>query len=141
MLQKIDTSDLKIQALILAPTRELAEQIFNVVNQLGMYLKVKVHLCLGGTKVLSDKQKLKEGCHVVVGTTGRVRDMMNRQFLDTTYLRMLVVDEADELLGMGFLDQINEIIKLIPPDCQICLFSATISPEIITLTKDIMNVF
>lgn len=82
---------------------------------------------------------MKEGCHVVVGTPGRVRDMMNRQFLDTTYLSMLIIDEADEMLGLGFLDQINEIIKLIPPNCQICLFSATISPEIITLTKDIMN--
>lgn len=99
-----------------------------------MYLKVKVHLCTGGTKVLVDKQKLKEGCHVVVGTPGRVRDMMNRQFLDTTYLSMLIIDEADEMLGLGFLDQINEIIKLIPPDCQIVLVSATIKPEIIALT-------
>lgn len=95
---------MKIQALILAPTRELAGQIHKVVEGLGMYLKIKAHLCTGGTKVLTDKQKLKEGCHVVVGTPGRVRDMMNRQFLDTTYLSMLIIDEADEMLGLGFLE-------------------------------------
>lgn len=139
MLQNIDTEDLKTQALILSPTRELSEQSFKVVESIGMYLKVKAHLCTGGTKVLVDKQKLKEGCHVVVGTPGRVRDMMNRQFLDTTYLSMLIIDEADEMLGLGFLDQINEIIKLIPPDCQIVLVSATIKPEIIQLTQHIMN--
>lgn len=89
---------------MLSPTRELSKQIFENVVGLGMYLKCKVHLCTGGTKVLNDKQKLKEGCHIVVGTPGRVRDMMNRQFLDTTYLNMLVIDEADEMLSLGFLE-------------------------------------
>jgi translation initiation factor 4A len=96
-------------------------------------------LCTGGTQVGDDKKKLKEGVHIVVGTPGRVRDMMNRQNLDPTYLKMLIIDEADEMLGLGFLDQINEIIKMIPPDCQIGLFSATIPPEIIKLTESIMN--
>ena len=139
MLEKIDPEDLKTQALIIAPTRELARQIKEVVEGLGLYLKLKVHLCTGGTQVIQDKRKLKEGCHIVVGTPGRVRDMMNRQFLNTNYLKMLIIDEADEMLGLGFLEQINEIIKMIPPDCQICLFSATMSPDIIKLTKDIMN--
>ena len=78
MLQNIDETDLKIQALIIAPTRELARQIFNVVNKLGLYLKVKVHLCIGGVSVLEDKKKIKEGVHIIVGTPGRIRDMMNR---------------------------------------------------------------
>lgn len=60
---------------------------------------------------------MKEGVHVIIGTPGRVRDMMNRKFLDTNHLRMFIIDEADEMLGLGFMDQINEIIKLIPPDC------------------------
>lgn len=138
-LQNIDEDDLKTQALIVAPTRELATQIADVVTKLGHYLKIKVHLCVGGTNVNEEKNKLKEGCHIVVGTPGRIRDMINRQFLSTSFLKMLIIDEADEMLGMGFLEQINEIIKMIPPDCQIALFSATISPEIIKLTKDIMN--
>lgn len=139
VLQNVDFEDLKTQALIIAPTRELAIQIFEVVKNLGVFLKAQVHLCTGGTQVAEDKKRLKEGAHVVVGTPGRIRDMMNRQILDSTYLKMLIIDEADEMLGMGFLDQINEIIKLIPPDCQIGLFSATIPPEIIKLTESIMN--
>lgn len=138
-LQNIDTDDLKIQALVVAPTRELADQIYKEVQKLGLYLNVKVHLCMGGTPVSEDKKALKEGCHVVVGTPGRINDMLKREFLDTNYLKMLVIDEADEMLGLGFLEQINDIIKLIPPDCQICLFSATMSNEIIKLTKDIMQ--
>jgi len=139
MLQNIDHEDLKLQSLIIAPTRELAIQIADVVKQLSTYLKISVHLCTGGTQIIEDKKKLKEGVHVVVGTPGRIRDMMNRQILNPTYLKMLIIDEADEMLGLGFLDQINEIIKMIPPDCQICLFSATIPPEIIKLTENIMN--
>lgn len=139
MLQNIDHDDLKTQALIIAPTRELAIQIAEVVKSLGTYLQISLHLCTGGTLVTEDKKKLKEGVHVVVGTPGRIRDMMNRQILNPTYLKMLVIDEADEMLGLGFLDQINEIIKMIPPDCQIALFSATIPPEIIKLTENIMN--
>ena len=139
VLQNIDEDDLKTQALVVAPTRELATQIADVMSKLGHYLKVKVHLCVGGTNVNEEKNRLKEGCHIVVGTPGRIKDMIGRQFLSTSFLKMLVIDEADEMLGMGFLEQINEIIKMIPPDCQISLFSATISPEIIKLTKDIMN--
>ncbi len=139
MLQNIDHEDLKPQALIIAPTRELAIQIAEVVKSLGLYLKISVHLCTGGTQISEDKKKLKEGVHLVVGTPGRIRDMMNRQILNPSYLKMLIIDEADEMLGLGFLDQINEIIKMIPPDCQICLFSATIPPEIIKLTENIMN--
>lgn len=139
VLQNIDEDDLKTQALIVAPTRELATQIADVVSKLGVYLKIKVHLCVGGTNVSEEINRLKEGCQVVVGTPGRIKDMINRQYLSASFLKMLVVDEADEMLGMGFLEQINEIIKVVPPDCQISLFSATISPEIIKLTKDIMN--
>lgn len=138
-LQNIDHESQLTQALILAPTRELATQIIEVVKSLGTYLKVSTHLCTGGTQVVDDRKKLKDGATVVVGTPGRVRDLLNRQILTPAYLKMLIIDEADEMLSRGFLEQINEIMKLIPPDCQICFFSATIPTEIIKLTESIMN--
>lgn len=139
MLQNVDNQDLKTQALILAPTRELATQIHGVVSALGTFLGIKAVLIIGGTEVKRNRMELKEGCHVVVGTPGRVNDLIGKKSLNTDFLKMLIVDEADEMLGLGFLEQINEIIKTIPPICQIALFSATISPEIIKLTENIMN--
>lgn len=139
MLQNVDNQDLKTQALILAPTRELATQIHGVVSALGTFLGIKAILIIGGTEVKRNRMELKEGCHVVVGTPGRVNDLIGKKSLNTDFLKMLIVDEADEMLGLGFLEQINEIIKTIPPLCQIALFSATISPEIIKLTEHIMN--
>ena len=139
MLQNIDNKDLKTQALILAPTRELAKQIYGVVSSLGSFLEITCVLVVGGTEVKKNRMELKNGCHVVVGTPGRVNDLINRKSLQTEFLKMLIVDEADEMLGLGFLEQINEVIKHISPLCQIALFSATISPEIIKLTENIMN--
>lgn len=139
MLQNVDHQDLKTQALVLAPTRELAAQIYEVISALGSFLNVKCVLLVGGTELKKNKIELKEGCHVVVGTPGRVNDLINRKYLNTEFLKMLIVDEADEMLGLGFLEQINDVIKNIPPLCQIALFSATILPDIIKLTENIMN--
>ena len=138
-LQLIDPTKDRTQALILAPTRELATQIKDVMTQIGKYLGIKIHLCVGGTNVGNDRRALAEGVHVVVGSPGRVFDMMKRDWLNTSFLSLLVLDEADEMLGRGFLDQVNEIFKLIPSDTQICLFSATMPPEIIKMTETIMN--
>merc|ERR1712203_782929 len=135
MLQLIDPSEEKIQSLILAPTRELAIQIQDIVTKLGVYLKIKVHLCVGGTNVVDDISALREGCHVVVGTPGRVYDMMKKNHLNPSYLRLLILDEADETLGQGFLGQVNDILKLIPVDTQIVLVSATMSPQIAKMTE------
>ena len=139
MLQNVDNEDLKTQALVLAPTRELATQIHGVIAALGSFLNIRAVLLVGGTELKKNKIELKEGCHVVIGTPGRVNDLIGRKNLTTDFLKMLIVDEADEMLGLGFLEQINEVIKNIPPLCQIALFSATISPEIIKLTENIMN--
>jgi translation initiation factor 4A len=138
-LQRIDYGDRACQALILAPTRELANQIFKVVLALGDYLKVKCHACIGGTAVRDDIDKLKEGIHVVVGTPGRVFDMLSKRHLRIESLLTFVLDEADEMLSRGFKDQIYDIFKTLPPNVQVCLFSATMPPEILDMTSKFMR--
>jgi len=138
-LQLIDVTQNHIQCLILSPTRELATQTNDVVKAIGNYLGVKSHLSMGGTHVVDDKKKLGEGVHCVVGTPGRICDLLKREILVPNLLKVLVMDEADEMLGRGFLDQVNDILKLVPPQTQICLFSATMPPEIIKMTESIMN--
>jgi len=139
ILQLIDPDAQRCQALVLAPTRELAQQIQRVIMCLGEYLKVSVHICTGGTNVMDERKKLQEGVQIVVGTPGRVHDMLKRGYLKSDHLKLFVLDEADEMLGRGFQDQIKEIFKLIPGDVQIALFSATMPPEILSLTKDFMR--
>ena len=96
------------QALILAPTRELAQQIQKVVIALGDYMNIECHACVGGTNVREDMAKLQEGVHVVVGTPGRVFDMINRRAFRTDSIKIFCLDEADEMLSRGFKDQIYE---------------------------------
>merc|ERR1719321_2193973 len=127
------------QALILAPTRELAQQIQKVVLALGDYLKIKCHACIGGTSVRDDIEQLKSGQHCVVGTPGRVMDMIGKRHLRVDNLVVFVLDEADEMLSRGFKDQIYDIFKTLPPNVQVCLFSATMAPEILDMTTKFMR--
>ncbi|KAK7817940.1 eukaryotic initiation factor 4a-2 [Quercus suber] len=106
ILQQLDYDLVQCQALVLAPTRELAQQIEKVMRALGDYLNVKVHACVGGTSVREDQRILQAGVHVVVGTPGRVFDMLRRQSLRPDYIKMFVLDEADEMLSRGFKDQV-----------------------------------
>lgn len=99
ILQQLDYSLKECQALILAPTRELAQQIQRVVLAIGDYLEVKCHACIGGTLVRDDIAKLESGVHVVVGTPGRVYDMLCRRVLRPDSIRVFVLDEADEMLS------------------------------------------
>eukprot|EP00933_Yihiella_yeosuensis_P066199 TRINITY_DN7033_c0_g2_i1.p1 TRINITY_DN7033_c0_g2~~TRINITY_DN7033_c0_g2_i1.p1 ORF type:complete len:419 (+),score=89.23 TRINITY_DN7033_c0_g2_i1:82-1257(+) len=138
-LQRADMSLHRCQALILAPTRELAQQIQKVCLALGDYQKVKCHACIGGTSVRDDIDKLKEGQHLVVGTPGRVFDMISKRHLRVDDLAVFVLDEADEMLSRGFKDQIYDIFKALPPNVQVCLFSATMAPEILDLTTKFMR--
>jgi translation initiation factor 4A len=121
-LQIIDTSSLHTQALIVSPTRELSQQIAYVVQSIGEFMQVKVHACVGGTVVREDIKTLKSGVHVVVGTPGRVQDMMKKGFLKTDYLRVFILDEADEMLSRGFKQQIQDIFKFLPGEIQIDLY-------------------
>lgn len=98
---------LSSQALILAPTRELAQQIQKVARALGDFLNVSSHACVGGTLVRDDIRILREGVQIVVGTPGRVYDMIKRQELSLANVKIFVLDEADEMLSRGFKDQVT----------------------------------
>jgi len=122
ILQGIDFERPDAQALILAPTRELAQQIQKVVLALGDYLGVKCHSCIGGTKVRDDIAKLQAGVHVVVGTPGRVYDMICRNVLKPDTIKIFILDEADEMLSRGFKDQMYDIFTTLPKSVQVGLF-------------------
>ncbi|EFJ16567.1 hypothetical protein SELMODRAFT_85554 [Selaginella moellendorffii] len=139
ILQQLDYNNVECQALVLAPTRELAQQIEKVMRALGDYLQVKVHACVGGTDVRQDQRILQAGVHVVVGTPGRVYDMLRRRALRPDYIKMFVLDEADEMLSRGFKDQIYDIFQLLPSKVQVGLFSATMPPEALEITRKFMN--
>ncbi|RUS12659.1 P-loop containing nucleoside triphosphate hydrolase protein, partial [Jimgerdemannia flammicorona] len=127
------------QALILAPTRELAQQIQKVVIALGDFMNVDCHACIGGTNVREDIKKLESGTHVVVGTPGRVYDMINRRALKTDHIKMFVLDEADEMLSRGFKEQIYDVFQLLPPNTQVVLLSATMPPDVLEVTTKFMR--
>ena len=139
-LQIIKENEKKTQALILAPTHELANQIFACVNDLGRYLKITVQLLVGGTSVDKDKEKLdNDPPQIVVGTPGRVHDMIRRKYLKVSDLNVLVLDEADEMLSTGFKEQMYKIFQFMPNNIQIGLFSATMPPELKMLTTKFMR--
>ncbi|KRZ86871.1 Eukaryotic initiation factor 4A-III [Trichinella sp. T8] len=148
LLQVIDTQLRETQALVLAPTRELAQQIQKVVLALGDRMNVQAHACIGGTNVGEDIRKLDYGQHVVVGTPGRVFDMITRQNLRTDSLKVFVMDEADEMLTkgnellyliLGFKDQIYDIYRFLPPGIQVVVISATLPHEILEMTGKFMT--
>ncbi|WFD34133.1 RNA helicase [Malassezia cuniculi] len=139
MLQTIDTALRDTQALVLSPTRELATQIQSVVLALGDYMNVQCHACIGGTSVGEDIRKLEYGQHIVSGTPGRVFDMIRRRHLRTKNIKMLILDESDELLNMGFKDQIYDIYRYLPPATQVVLLSATLPHDVLEITTKFMT--
>jgi len=138
-LNRIDYGHKACQTLILAPTRELAQQIHKVVYNLGDYLKVNCHACVGGGRIRDDIDRLRDGQHVVVGTPARVYDMVSKRHLRIDDLLTFVLDEADEMLSRGYRDQIYDIFKTLPPNVQVCLFSCTMPPEILDMTAKFMR--
>ena len=127
------------QALVLSPTRELATQIQSVVLALGDYMNVQCHACIGGTSIGEDIRKLEYGQHIVSGTPGRVFDMIRRRALRTRNIKMLVLDEADELLNKGFKDQIYDVYRYLPPATQVVLLSATLPYDVLEMTTKFMT--
>jgi len=139
ILQAIDTTIRDTQALVLSPTRELATQIQSVILALGDYMNIQCHACIGGTSIGEDIRKLDYGQHVVSGTPGRVFDMIRRRNLRTRNIKMLVLDEADELLNKGFKDQIYDVYRYLPPATQVVVVSATLPYDVLEMTTKFMT--
>jgi len=140
ILQQIDLANKnECQALVLAPTRELAQQIQKVILALGDYQKVNCHACIGGTAVRKDLDILNQGVHIIVGTPGRVYDMISRGALVCNAMKMFVLDEADEMLSRGFKDQIYDVFRKLPTAIQVILLSATMPEDVLEVTKRFMR--
>jgi len=139
-LQQTVASDKFCQTIVLSPTRELATQSAHVAEQLSTHMKdIRIHACIGGTSKRESAEELRRGCHIVVGTPGRITDMIRSNLLKATGVKLLIIDEADEMLSLGFLDQMREVIGLLPQNTQIALFSATLPPEALEVTSNFMR--
>ena len=125
--------------MVLAPTRELAQQIVKVISALGDFMNLKIHVCVGGTAVRDDIRTLQEGVHIVVGTPGRVYDMIQRRALNLDNVQLFVLDEADEMLSRGFKEQIYDVFKYMPEAVQCTIFSATMPLEVLEVTSKFMR--
>lgn len=141
ILQQIDLSIQSPQALVLAPTRELAQQTKTVIDAIGKLFKnLRIQLLVGGTSTEEDSRKLLNSPpHVVIGCPGRVHDMIRRKKFKTNELAMIVLDEADEMLSSGFKEQVYNIFQFLKKDIQVGLFSATMPDSLNTLTDKFMR--
>ena len=139
LCEKINWDEQKSQALVLTPTRELAIQVKEEIMSIGRFKRIRTVAVFGKQPFSDQARELKQRTHVVVGTPGRVMDHIDRGSLDTSNIKYLIIDEADEMLNMGFIDQVREILKVLSKNRQSILLSATISPEILNLCNDYMN--
>jgi superfamily II DNA/RNA helicase len=139
LVGRIDTQRVAVQALILTPTRELAQQVAGVIELLGAGRGLGVVLVVGGVHASEQVLKLRSGSQVVVGTPGRVLDFLRDRTLSLVWCETIVLDEADRMLDMGFIDDVSAIIEKVPEERQTLLFSATIPPAIKTLLNRYMK--
>jgi ATP-dependent RNA helicase DeaD len=130
MLQYVDPSDPEVQGLVLTPTRELCIQVTQALRAYGQRKGVDVVAVFGGAPIRTQQAQLRAGGHIVVGTVGRVKDLISRHSLLLSAARFVVLDEADEMLDLGFLEDVERILALTPASRQTALFSATMPPEI-----------
>lgn len=136
MIEKIDSTNKKVQAIVLCPTRELAVQVADEVRKFLKYQEgIKTLAIYGGQSIETQIKMLKKGVQIVIGTPGRIMDHMRRRTLKLDGVRMCVLDEADEMLNMGFEEDIETILKDVPSGRQTVLFSATMNKRIMEITK------
>jgi translation initiation factor 4A len=134
MLQKIDETLKCIQGIIMVPTRELSIQIKSVIDELARYMNINIVLCIGGTSVNDNINDIKKS-HIIVGTPGRINDMIERKAFNPKKVTLFCMDEADELLTKEFINKTRKIIVKLNQNTQICAFSATLSREALDVTN------
>jgi len=138
MLQYVDPASDEVQAIVLTPTRELCIQVTQALRAYAEHLEVEIVAIFGGAPIRSQQSQLRAGAHVVVATVGRMMDLMSRRSLVLTAARYVVLDEADEMLDLGFIEDVEKILRLCPSGRQTALFSATIPPPIQRLAESYM---
>ena len=139
VLERIDPRRREVQSLILAPTRELAIQVSEEMRKIGRPKRVRTLPIYGGQSIGRQIKALQQGVHVVIGTPGRILDHLRRGTLNLNQVEIMVLDEADEMLDMGFIDDIESVMKYLPEHRQLLLFSATMPPAIRQLAKKYMR--
>lgn len=140
-LQRINVAQHKTQVLILSPTRELATQTSNVISNIGCFLEgLKIQTIFGGSSIEEGSSfSSKNVPHIICGCPGKVFDMMRKDKISSTNIKLIILDEADEMLSTGFKDQVYNIFQFLNDDVQVCLLSATLPHEIVSITQKIMR--
>jgi translation initiation factor 4A len=139
MLQNIDETLNQSQAIILAHTRELANQIHDVVKNLSSYMRVKINLSVGGVSVRDNIRELSYKPHIIIGTPGRILDMITKKHINSEFIKLLILDEADELLSSIFINQIHDIFSYLSGNIHVGLFSATMNDSFFNITNKFMR--
>lgn len=140
VLQKVDSHNKKTQAIVLCPTRELAVQVADEIRDLSKYMHgIKILPVYGGQDIVKQIRSLKGGAQIIIGTPGRVMDHLRRKTIRCDFVNTIVLDEADEMLNMGFREDIETILEYIPQERQTILFSATMPKPILDITKKYQN--
>ncbi|MCJ7614711.1 DEAD/DEAH box helicase [Candidatus Bathyarchaeota archaeon] len=139
MVERVDPKNKRVQGLVLAPTRELAIQVAEHISRFSRYTQLKVLPVYGGESINKQIRALDRGIHIVVGTPGRVIDHLRRGTLNLSSTKVVVLDEADRMLDMGFIDDINYILTKVPEDRQMSLFSATIDKSVMNMCHRYMK--
>jgi ATP-dependent RNA helicase DeaD len=138
MLQYLEPDNGEVQAIVLTPTRELCIQVTQALRAYAEHLDIEIVAVFGGAPIRSQQSQLRSGAHVVVATVGRMMDLMSRRSLVLTAARFVVLDEADEMLDLGFIEDVEKILRMCPSGRQTALFSATMPPPIKKLAEGYM---
>jgi ATP-dependent RNA helicase DeaD len=138
LLQYLDPENNEVQAIVMTPTRELCIQVTQALRSMAEHLDIEIVAVFGGAPIRSQQSQLRSGAHVVVATVGRMMDLMNRRSLVLTAARYVVLDEADEMLDLGFIEDVEKILRMCPSGRQTALFSATMPPPIQKLAEGYM---